>query len=206
HFTKIGWKMSVVAPTHIAKSAHSRKRKTDLRDAKRLWDVLVAHGELGTEFPDVWIPTLRIREEGEVIRRRLALAEHLTRVKSSIHGLLRMHKLKRPAEFKSLWTGKYVAWLKGLTASSSLGLHVRSVLESLLRELEFLGEEISRLQSEVEDLSQSEQYRGPVANMTQLDGVGILTAMTFLVELGDVRRFRNRRQLASYLGLVPSSY
>ena len=38
-------KVSVVAPTHIAKSAHGRKRKTDLRDAKRLWDVLVAHGE-----------------------------------------------------------------------------------------------------------------------------------------------------------------
>jgi transposase len=30
--------------------------------------------------------------------------------------------------------------------------------------------------------------------------------MTFLAELGDVRRFRNRRQLSSYLGLVPSSY
>ena len=42
--------------------------------------------------------------------------------------------------------------------------------------------------------------------MTQLDGVGVLTAMTFLVEIGDVRRFNNRRQLASYLGLVPSSY
>ena len=33
-----------------------------------------------------------------------------------------------------------------------------------------------------------------------------MTAMTFLVELGDVRRFRNRRQVASYLGLVPTSY
>jgi transposase len=206
HFTKIGWKMSVVAPTHIPKSTHGRKRKTDLRDAKRLWDVLVAHGELGTELPDVWIPTQEIREERETIRRRLALAEHLTRVKNSIHGLLRMHKLKRPSELKSLWTQKYVAWLKGLVVSPSLGIHVRGVLGSLVRELGFLGEEIAQLQADVEDLSQTQRYRGAVANMTQLDGVGVLTAMTFLVELGDVRRFNNRRQLASYLGLVPSSY
>ena len=29
--------------------------------------------------------------------------------------------------------------------------------------------------------------------------------MTFLTEMGDLRRFRNRRQIAAYLGLVPAS-
>jgi transposase len=42
--------------------------------------------------------------------------------------------------------------------------------------------------------------------MTEVPGVGVLTALTFLVELGDVRRFCNRRQVGSYLGLVPASY
>ena len=37
-------------------------------------------------------------------------------------------------------------------------------------------------------------------------GVGVLTALVFLTELGDLSRFTNRRQLAAYLGLVPSSY
>ena len=62
------------------------------------------------------------------------------------------------------------------------------------------------LEAEVEELSRDERYVRAVRNMTELDGVGILTAMTFLLELGDVRRFDNRRQLASYLGLVPTSY
>jgi hypothetical protein len=74
-FTKMGWKMTVVAPTHIHKSVLSSKRKTDLRDAKRLWEILVSHAELGTELPAVWIPEERIREEREIVRRRLALAE-----------------------------------------------------------------------------------------------------------------------------------
>jgi transposase len=206
HFTKIGWTMSVVAPTHIHKSAHSRKRKTDLRDAKRLWDVLVSHGELGTELPEVWIPSESLRAEREVVRRRLALADHRTKVKNTIHALLRMHKLKRPAELRSLWTQKYVAWLKGLVSSETLDVHLRSVLGSCLRELEFLEQELESLQAEVEKLSKDPRYAKQVEKMAEMDGVGTLTAMTFLLELGDVRRFDNRRQLASYLGLVPTTY
>lgn len=206
HFTKIGWRMSVVAPTHIHKSAHSRKRKTDLRDAKRLWEVLLSHAELGTELPAVWIPEQRIREEREIVRRRLALAERRTRVKNGIHGLLRMHQLKRPVALKTVWSQKHVAWLKGLVSSPMLSAHLQTVLGSFIRELEFLEAELASLQAEVENLSRDERYAKKVKNMTEMDGVGTLTAMTFLVELGDIRRFHNRRQLASYLGLVPSSY
>jgi transposase len=206
HFTKIGWKMSVVAPTHIHKSVLSRKRKTDLRDAKRLWEVLISHAELGTALPAVWIPEELLREEREIIRRRLALAEHSTRVKNGIGSLLRMHKLKRPAEMKTAWSQAHIAWLKGLISDPGRGAHLRTVLASLLRELEFLEAERATLQGEVEKLAQGERYCKKVEAMTDLDGVGVLTAMTFLVELGDVRRFRNRRQVASYLGLVPTSY
>ena len=206
HFTKIGWRMSVVAPTHIHKSVLSRKRKTDLRDAKRLWEVLVSHAELGTELPAVWIPEERLRQEREIVRRRLSLAEHMTRVKNRIGSLLRMHKLKRPGQIKTAWSQAHVAWLKGLTTDSAQGMHLKTVLGSLIRELEFLEAERAILQDEVEKLSQEERYRTRVEKMTELDGVGVLTAMTFLLELGDVRRFRNRRQLASYLGLVPTSY
>ena len=205
-FTKRGWKVSVVAPTHIAKSAHGRTRKTDLRDARRLWDVLVAHGELGTEMAQVWIPTTQLREERELIRRRLKLGEGLTRVKNAIHGLLRMHQLKRPANLKSLWTDKHVRWLEGLCQGSVLGPNLRTTLASYVRELRFLEEELVRVQGEVERLAEEERYRKAVASMREVDGVGILTAMVFLVELGDVRRFQNRRQVASYLGLVPASY
>jgi transposase len=37
-----------------------------------------------------------------------------------------------------------------------------------------------------------------------LRGVAFLTAVTFVAEIGDVRRFDSPRQLMAYLGLVPS--
>jgi len=34
----------------------------------------------------------------------------------------------------------------------------------------------------------------------------VLTAMVFLTEIGDVRRFSSRQQVGSFLGLTPSSF
>ena len=201
-----GWRMSIVAPTHISKSVLSRKRKTDHRDAKRLWEILMSHGELGTEMPEIWIPSRDLIEQREIVRRRLKLAENATRVKAGIVSLLRMHKTKRPEGMKTAWSQKHVAWLRGLVSSGPFGSSVKTALASCVRELEFYEEEIARLQGEVERLAASPRHQGAVAKMTEMPGVGVLTALTFLLELGDMRRFNNRRQVGSYLGLVPTSY
>jgi len=45
----------------------------------------------------------------------------------------------------------------------------------------------------------------PVVTAYQaMRGVSFLVAITFVAEIGDVRRFDNPRQLMSFLGLVPS--
>jgi transposase len=44
----------------------------------------------------------------------------------------------------------------------------------------------------------------PVVNtLTQIHGVGILTALTFVLTIEDPKRFRNSRAVGSYFGLVP---
>ena len=37
-------------------------------------------------------------------------------------------------------------------------------------------------------------------------GVGPITALAFVVTIGDVTRFRRGKQVASYLGLIPREY
>jgi transposase len=205
--TGLGWKMSVLAPTHLPKSVKGRKRKTDLEDAKMLQEVLMAHGELGSRLPSVWVPNERVRNDREIVRRRLAVAEKLAQVKSEIRSLLRMHRLKVPAEYKTAWTLQYVEWLRNQCGEESGNPDpVRSVLSSQVRELEYLKREVKQLQEEVEALAEQPAYARPVEKMTERVGVGTLTAMTFLLELGDVHRFKNRGQVGSYLGLVPTSY
>lgn len=47
----------------------------------------------------------------------------------------------------------------------------------------------------------------PAVNALQaLRGVALISAVTFMAEIGDVRRFETPVKLMAYLGLVPSEY
>lgn len=45
-----------------------------------------------------------------------------------------------------------------------------------------------------------------VKALMAMRGIGLITAMTVLAELGDISRFDSPRQLMAYLGLVPSEH
>jgi transposase len=199
-----GWKVWLLAPTHLPQSTDTRKNKSDERDAHRMLDVLVAHGELGTKLPWVWIPPRKTREDRELVRRRLKLAEKLGQIKNEITGLLRIEAIRKPESLKTLWSDKHVAWLRGTVGA--IGSPVGTVLKGLLDELGFYQDQISQMDEELRKLSEEPVYRDSAARMMELDGVGLLTAMTFLLELGDVTRFTNRRGLARYTGLTPNRY
>ncbi len=203
--TSRGWSVVVVAPSLLPKSDKERKNKTDVKDAVELRSRLVAHREAGATLPIVWVPPVPVREDRELVRRRLSLGEKVSGVKSGILSLLQVHKV--PEGDQSKWTKDHVNRLDYLCGQKSpLGKPVRVALGSLLAELRFLLDEEKRLQKELEDLAKEARHRAAAEKLTEVKGVGTLTAMTFLTELGDVSRFRNRRQLANYLGLTPSSH
>jgi len=202
-----GWDVIVVAPTLMPKSVRNKKRKTDLEDALELRNHLVAHWEAGTWLPGVWIPPQVVRQDRELVRRRLAIGGKLTRVKSSIKSLLQIHPVRPAPEFKTQWSLEHRAWLKSLCGEkSALARPVKTALASMLRELEFLVGEGKGLDKELKRLAEESRHKEQVEAVTEVVGVGLLTAMTFLTELGDVTRFQNRKQVGSYLGLTPTSY
>jgi transposase len=199
-----GFEVSVLAPTRLPMSVKSRSSKTDKRDTIRLHEVLRGHVLAGNELPSVWVPPASLRDDREIVRRRLELKEKVSLIKNQIHGLLRRYGIKRPSEVKSNWTKTHVRWLHRLSGDLASG--AGEVLRSLLRELEFYDGETGRLDELVLGLSEGDDYRDRVRALTEIKGVGILVAMVFLTELGDLNRFANRRDLASYLGLVPRTY
>jgi transposase len=71
--------------------------------------------------------------------------------------------------------------------------------------MEAVEEEIDLLNERICVLSATPRYAAPVRHMRTIKGVATLSAMVFLTELGDLSRFTNRRQLAAYIGLVPTS-
>ena len=201
---KEGFLAEVLSPSHLPSSQKKRSEKTDKKDALVILDALRSWALAGSRLPTVWIPPMGLRDDREVVRRRLQLGDDLTQTKNRIHGFLKRWGHRRPEDLKTLWSKKYLRWLKELGLQSSAGC--ASELGSLLRELEFRQAEMELLDRELERLSGREEYRVKVAALTEMVGVGVLTAMVFLTELGDLSRFPNRRALANYLGLTPRSF
>jgi len=201
----------VLAPTKIARSPRGRKEKTDEKDALDLLELLRGRVLAGNRLPEVWIPDAQTRDDRELVRMRLDVREKITSLKAQMQSLLKRYQLRRGPGLGKGWTKAFRGWLQRELAEptvacrSRLGTGGQAALASLLRQLHSLEEEEERLDEQVAALASSPRYEARIRELSKLCGVGMLTALVFLSELGDLSRFANRRQIAAYLGLVPSS-
>ena len=206
--TAAGLTCHVLSPNRIERSPKHRRTKTDEKDAQRILEVLRAHVLAGNELPAVRVPDKQTREDRDLARLRLDATEKATRVKAQITTLLKRHEQKKPKEVGTNWTRSHRAWLEALIEPGRklLPRSTQLSLGSLLRQLEALEDEIDILDQALAKLAETPRYAEPVKALIELKGVQVLTAMVFLTELGDLRRFTSRRQIGSFLGLVPSSH
>ena len=208
--TDAGIECHVLAPTHLPHSAHARKQKTDDHDALMILDEVRAHVLAGRALPKVWVPDHQTRDDREAVRLRLDLAAQRTRLKNQIRNLMKRAPLAFPDDFSAAgeWSKRSVAWLRDVAAGTTGGLRegIRTALASLIELHQGLTAQIKTLDQAITRLSRTERYAGAFRRLQLLPGVGMLTAMVFLTELGDLARFANRRDLAAYLGLAPSSF
>ena len=74
-----------------------------------------------------------------------------------------------------------------------------------MRQKAALEEERTLLDGEVEALAGQVRYAEPSRALMTVQGVGLLTAMVYLTEMGDLSRFSSRKKVGAFLGLAPSS-
>ena len=117
-----------------------------------------------------------------------------TLLRNRIHAVLADHGQDRPG---GCWSGQGRAWL----ASLELPAVSREVIEDDLALIDALQQPIDRLDWEVHQRARTEPA---VKVLTQLPGVGPLTALVNLAEIGDISRFGSARKLASWAGLTPT--
>jgi transposase len=125
-----------------------------------------------------------------------------TRSKNQIQSLLRRNGIRKPEEVEKPWTKGFMKWL----ASVELSPGSKATLSSYIMQFEALEKNVKLLNEAVEQLSQEKRYVTQVEALVAITGVGILTAMVFLTELGDLGRFPNRRAFIAYIGMAPSSH
>jgi transposase len=200
-----GFRCHVLAPTKIERSIKEKRSKNDARDAERLLDIVRGHYLAGNKLPAVWIPDHDTRDDREPVRARYDLIQKQVTVKTQVQMLLKRNGLEKPEGIGSSWSKPYRRWLEGLRTSASTATGTRQVLESLMRQLEFLEKEVESIDQCLQQLAGSERRRPIVDALMKEKGVGLITALKYATDIGNFKRFRRGRQVGAYFGLAPSS-
>jgi transposase len=170
------------------RASYVRQQKTDKRDAAHILRLL-----LENRFPRIWVASAEQRDVRQLLLHRHKLVEIRTRVKNGLQHLA----LNRGMQKKSkLWSAAGQKALRELPLQGWAGRRRQDLL-GLLKSLE---EQIGQLDQATEEAAQ--RYKMAQLLRTQ-PGVGPITALAFVVTIGDVTRFRRGKQVASYLGLIP---
>jgi len=194
--TSDGYSCIVTPPHRIPKSGN--KVKTDRRDAETLASYLSA-GLLKS----VYVPPKDIESDRRVVRRRAQLVKKQTRSKNQIKSFLHLHGLKHPDSIKTHWSNRYLSWLESLCFENDSDSFIFS---QLIRSYRYIRDDLASVTRYLRQLSSSEKYRENFKRVTSLRGVGLITGMTFLLELYNLSRFKNASCFSSFLGLTPSQY
>jgi transposase len=127
-----------------------------------------------------------------VIRSRHALVRSRTLLINAARGMVkafggRLPKCAADAFHKAAWP----------FVPSELGLSLQPIFESIT----VLSRQIRALEDEIERLAREEYPHTQL--LTQVPGVADLTALAYLLTLGDPQRFSSSRMVGPYLGLTP---
>lgn len=194
--TRLGVACDVIAPSLIPVRAGDRV-KTDRRDAKKLVRLYRA-GELTYVQP----PT----PETEGLRDLLRCREDLRRARTAARHRVQKQLLRYGRIYRDgvkAWTGMHRTWVAGQRLDDPLA---HAALEQMLLHLDGLDRQLDALDRRLEQIAQTDRWRPQVEVLVRFRGISTRTALGLIAEIGDFARFSHPRELASWLGIVPSEY
>jgi transposase len=166
-----------------------RKQKTDRQDAQLLLKLLMED-----RFPRIWVPDAENRDLRQLLWHRHRLVQMRTRVMNQLHGVALNEGVRRK---KALWRPAGRSELESLVLAPWASRRRQDLLD-LFDQLTPKIQELTRaLEEEVEK-------RPAARRLMTHPGVGVLTALAFELVIGTPERFGCGKQIASYVGLVPT--
>jgi transposase len=192
---ELGHDCTIVAPSLIPKRAGEHV-KTNRRDA-----VTLARLHRAGELTAIWIPDPEHEAIRDLVRAREAAMADLREKRQHLQSFLLRHGRVYPG--LRPWTQVHARWLSSLIFAHPAQYLVLREYRQAIADAEA---RLERLTQQVTEQVPSWAMAPAVEAYQTMRGVAFITAVTFVAEVGDVRRFETPRQLMAYLGLVPSEH
>ena len=181
----------LVANARKLRLIYANKRKTDQTDAENL-------DRLARLDPKLLYPLKHRGEDSQahmaIVRSRQALVDCRTQLVNHVRGAVKSFGVRLP---------KCPARSFHKRATEHIPEALMPALGSILEQIGSLTERIRDYERKLEEISK-ESYP-ETGLLRQVEGVGPLTALTFVLTIEDPYRFEKSRSVGAYLGLVPAT-
>jgi len=147
-------------------------------------------------FPEIWMPSMEQRDLRTLLRDRHQWVKMRARLQHTMQSMALNHGLRQGP---GLWSVAGQSRLQALPLAHYTSQR-RNALLTLYAQLQ---KRIQELDKVVEAEAQS---RSQACRLLTHPGVGPVTALATEVFLGDPRRFRTGKQVASYIGMIPGEH
>jgi transposase len=164
-----------------------RKQKTDRQDAQLILKLI-----LKDDFPKIWVPSWENRDLRQLLWHRHRMVQARTRIMNQLQAVALNEGLRCK---KRLWRTERPR-LESFNLAPWASRRRRDLLELLDRLNPTIAELSQAVEQEVEKFPEAQR-------LATHPGVGPLTALAFVLIIGEAERFQCGKQVASYLGLVP---
>jgi len=181
----------LVANARKLRLIYANRRKTDEVDAENL-------ARLARLDPKLLYPVAHRGEDSQahlaIIRSRQALLDCRTQLVNHVRGAVKSFGHRLP---------KCPARSFHKKAPEHIPEALSPALEPILEQIASLTERIRDYDRQLETVS--EEHYPQTELLRQVEGIGPLTALCFVLTLEDPHRFERSRPVGAYLGLVPAS-
>ena len=193
-----GMECIVVNPNDIPGTDRERRSKTDPIDARKM----ARHHAAGL-LQGVHVPTEKTQKQRSIIRFRKKLWGDLVRAKNRLKSELKFHGIEVPAKFDNPhWSHNF---LNRIDQQAHKDEDLKDTLLLMLQEVKTLRLLLLKTERKLRELMWTSDYKQNSELLRTIPGVGPLTAMLFLLEVGDVSRFKTFDALNRFVGLCPDS-
>jgi transposase len=188
----------VVHPADIPHTGKEKTIKRDATDSKKIAMALATNRAVA-----IHVPADMTEQDRSLVRYRVRLQRDITRLKSRIKSILFQFGISIPPNYGNSWSKNFVNWLVGIERIEGFA---RITLNHMIDQFQRLRELLLKVNSDLRALQRSARYRRPIELLMSIPGVGPITALTFLTEIENIKRFSNFRQLNSFVGFYPMEY
>lgn len=192
---KEGLPVKCIDARHCSAFLSMRINKTDRNDAQGIAEVM----RCGV-FREVQIKSRGIREMSSLITSRRQLINQRCQMLMSIRGILKPFGIRLGSISK---TRAGIVKMMDHISKQEIDQSVLFAIQSLAHAVQAVIEGIDNLDRKINECIREE----PQAQLLMtIPGVGPITALKYLVEIGDPKRFKQSRSVGAYVGLTPKQY